>query len=142
MYVCIFPNPVIRIFTSFFIIICLRNNIKQHHANHVLRSRDRQVLVMLFMQIFVYIITNLPSTISLVYTDVTRDTIKSIDHIALDTFLGFSVNFILYMYPVLSFCLYTLTSRTFRQEFLKMLRSALTCRHQHLHISHHVQPIV
>jgi hypothetical protein len=92
MNACTYTNPIVRVYNSFFTIIAagllpplimllctvgirynlarkrnrlvhLRNTLPQHQENHVLRSRDQQTIVMLFVQIFVYIITNIPWTI-------------------------------------------------------------------------------
>jgi hypothetical protein len=44
---------------------------------------------------------------------------RSQDHLAVEQFVSFVAECILYLFPVTSFYLYTLTSRTFREELLK-----------------------
>ena len=111
-----------------------RQTVTQHatgeQQKQLLRSRDQQALAMLYLQMFVYIISNTPWTLNLVYVAFTRSMSKSTDHLLIDAFLRFLVELIAYMYPALSFYMYTLISRTFRQELIKMLRTILLCIHQ------------
>lgn len=103
----------------------LRNILEQDRAQHLLRSHDQQACVMLFVQIFVYIITNLPWAIYLVYAASTSYMIKSTEHLAMDVFVKFLMEFILQIYPVVSFPMYTVASSTLRQELIKTLKSFL-----------------
>ena len=96
-------------------------NTSGEQQKHPLRSRDQQALAMLYLQMFVYIISNLPWTLNLVYVAFTRSMSKSTDHLLIDAFLRFLVEFISCIYPVLSFYMYTLISRTFREELLRIL---------------------
>ncbi|CAF1494957.1 unnamed protein product [Adineta ricciae] len=120
-----------------------RNQVQQRSEqqdNNILRSRDHQAILMLFVQIFVYIISNLPWTIGLVYTALTRYMAKSTYQLVMETFLKFLAEYIWYMYPVLSFYMYTLVSGTFRREFKKIVRSIMTYRGENPTITRRIAP--
>ncbi|UJR06857.1 hypothetical protein I4U23_011146 [Adineta vaga] len=112
----------------------------EQHQNNVLHSRDQQALIMLFIQIFIYIISNLPWTIGLVYTALTRYMIKSSYHLIIETFLKFLTEYIWYMYPVLSFYMYTLVSRTFRRELKRIIKSTFMYRNELVTITRRIRP--
>lgn len=123
-----------------------RNHLQQQQQQResqeiqISRSRNQQALTMLFVQISVYIISNLPWTNGLAYTAYTRYMTKSDYQISIDTLLIYLAQSIWYLYPVLSFYMYTLTSRTFRRELIKVLGYTLNCRCQCLPIIQRVQP--
>ena len=89
-------------------------------SQHVLRARDQQALVMLFLQVLVYFISNLPWMINLVYAAFNRYVQKASDRLVIESFIKSWAEFIWHMYPVLS--LYTLILRSFRAELRKILR--------------------
>ena len=100
----------------------LRNN-EQNNNGHWERIRDRQVFAMLLFQTLVFVVTQTPWMILFFYTAVTISIInKSANRVAIEQFIDFIANMILLLFPALSFCLYTLASRTFRDELLKLLR--------------------
>jgi hypothetical protein len=92
-----------------------------HHKDN---SIDHQVLRILFLQIICYIIFIIPQLGNLVFNtiSVTMPN-RSQDHLAIEQFVSFIAECILYLFPVTSFYLYTLTSRTFRNELIKFFRS-------------------
>ncbi|CAF1418985.1 unnamed protein product [Rotaria sordida] len=97
------------------------------------QSFDRQMLRLLFMQIVSYIILSLPQMINLVYNTIaTTFPNKSADDLAIEGFVAFMAELMLYVFPVSSFYLYTLTSRTFRTELIKLFRSISNCWRQRL----------
>lgn len=168
--VCMFPNPDLRLFYRVFIILNgilpplimlistlliqhnltlkrqrvarLRNIAQEQKENSIVNSRDQQAIVMLFVQVFVYIITNMPLTIILIYSSVTRDMIKPTNDVIIESFVSFIAGFFRYTYPALSFYLYTLASRSFRQEFIKVIKPLCICRQQQLLRSIRIQPTV
>ena len=100
-------------------------NTTQHRTNEVervQRQRDQQVLVMLLIQILVYIVTQTPLMILNFYSTVTiYVTNKTVDRISIERFISFLVEIMTYLFGVSAFCLYTMTSRTFRDELIRML---------------------
>ena len=85
---------------------------------------DRQLLKILFVQIISYIIIIIPQISNLMFNTVLL-TIpnRSEEHVAIGQFVAFLAELTLYLFPVLSFYLYTLTSRTFRNELMKFFCS-------------------
>ncbi len=153
---CIWSSSTVAIYNSIFtitlggiippsiMIICamlIRNNLKhkrerrqnivqsitESQADRIVRARDRQTLVMLFIQITCYIILTLPWTIFLVYSAFTFNlSNKASNRIAIDAFIQYLTETLAYTYSTLSFYLYTLASHTFRQKIIKTISSVLT----------------
>ncbi|UJR06856.1 hypothetical protein I4U23_011145 [Adineta vaga] len=84
-------------------------------------SLDQQVLRMLFMQIICYIIFTLPQMGNLIFSTISI-TIpnRSNEHLTIERFVVFLGEIMLYLFGVTTFYLYTLTSQTFRSEFIKL----------------------
>jgi hypothetical protein len=107
-----------------------RTDLKRGHQRN---SLDQQVLRLLLIQIVCYIIFTIPQLANLVFNTFSN-TIpnRSIDRLAIEKFINFIAELMLYMFPVTSFYLYTLTSRTFRNVLIDLLRlrslSRLICR--------------
>lgn len=91
------------------------------------QQKDRQVLLMLSVQILVYLISNLPWLGIMSYLVFTYNQIKSPYQNTIESLIRYFFYFLAYTYPVVSFYMYTLSSRTFRRELMKMLKSALIC---------------
>ena len=83
---------------------------KQMLSNRKRQKYDQQVFTMLLFQIVVYIITQIPWIVQRIFFTInkTRD----------PRLLFFTTEFILYLLPVCSFHLFTLTSRSFRKELI------------------------
>ena len=81
---------------------------------------DQQVFRLLFIQIISYIIFTIPQLGNLVFNALSS-TIpnRSSERLAIERLLAFMAELMLYMFPVTSFYLYSLTSRTFRSELIK-----------------------
>ena len=89
---------------------------------------DSQLLKILFIQIIFYIIFILPQMGNLVFNTVSLTMPnRSSEHLAIEQFVLFIAECVLYMFPVTSFYLYTLTSKTFRKELLKYFLSFGFC---------------
>ncbi|CAF3398395.1 unnamed protein product [Rotaria sp. Silwood1] len=89
---------------------------------------DQQVLRILFAQITCYIIFTIPQLCNLVFNTISITILnRSNERLAIERFLSFIAELMLYLFPVTSFYLYTLTSRTFRKELIKFFRS-IFCR--------------
>jgi H+/gluconate symporter-like permease len=95
-------------------------SLPQHQDN----SLDHQVLRILSIQIVCYIIFIIPQLCNLVFNTVSLTIPNpSQNLLAVEAFVSFLAECILYLFPVTSFYLYTLTSRTFRKELIKFFRS-------------------
>jgi hypothetical protein len=113
-------------------IVCallIRRNLanKQQRRIHIMNgyqrnTLDQQVLQLLFIQIICYIIFTIPQLANLVFNTISN-TIpnRSEERLAVEQFITFIAELMLYMFPVTSFYLYTLTSRTFRKELTDLL---------------------
>ncbi|CAF2920040.1 unnamed protein product, partial [Rotaria sp. Silwood2] len=61
---------------------------------------------------------------------------RSSEHLVIEGFITFIAEFMLYLFPVTSFYLYTLTSRTFRKELIKYFRSIFGQNNRIVPITH------
>lgn len=94
----------------------------QHNNESAGRKRDQQIVVMLLLQALVFVITQTPWMVTYIYTTATMYiSNKSTDRLAIEGFINFIADTIAFLLPVLSFYLYTLASRTFRDELKKLL---------------------
>jgi hypothetical protein len=97
----------------------------------LLSSRDQQVFIMLFIQIGFYVVSTIPWMIFLLYASNTRYIInKSIDRIGIEIFVKYLAEIIAYMYPTLSFYIYTLTSHSFRSELINIIGNLFNVRYR------------
>ncbi len=89
-----------------------------------LNERDHQALIMLFVQVFFYILSTTPWIIFLLYKAFTRQiTNKSTNRLAIESFITYLTLIIVCIYPTISFYIYTLTSKTFRHQLTKTIYS-------------------
>ncbi len=96
-----------------------------------LNAHDHQVLIMLFVQVFFYILSTTPWTICLLYTAFTRQiTNKSMNRLLIESFIGYLTLVATFIYPTISFYIYTLTSKTFRHQLIKTMYSIFTCKNR------------
>jgi len=103
----------------------------QEQVVRLLHARDHQALIMLFFQAICFGLSALPWTTYLLYNAFTRAvTNKSTDRIAIELFLRYVTEMIAYIYPTLSFYMYTLTSHTFRQQLIKTIRLIFNYRNR------------
>ncbi|CAF4125425.1 unnamed protein product [Rotaria sp. Silwood2] len=115
----------------------IRRNLAQRHkrrtqlslGGHQRNSLDQQVLHILFVQIICYILFTIPQLCNLVFNTISiTNSDQSNEHLAIGSFLSFLAELILYLFPVTSFYLYTLTSRTFRKELINFFQLLLASR--------------
>jgi hypothetical protein len=136
-------------------IVLIRNNLKdkrerrcqnngqstEKEADRIVRVRDRQTLLMLFIQTTFYISLTLPWTTFLVYSAFTSNlNNKSSNRIAIESFAQYLTETLAYSYSTLSFYLYTLTSPTFRQQLINLIYDVLKCKIRCFGRSNRVQP--
>ena len=102
----------------------------QQQLHNQQEKQDQMVLFTLMMQLLLYFISTALYAPYIFYGTITQNmTNKSFDRQILDAFInGLSVTLI-YIYPAFSFFAYTLASKTFRNELLKLFR-LMICRHQ------------
>ena len=105
-----------------------RKELKRVHNvpvdDHRRTSLDQQVLRLLFIQVTSYILFTIPQMTYLVFNAVSSSIPnRSEERLAIEGFAAFIAELMLYMFPVTAFYLYTLTSRTFRGELIKLVRS-------------------
>lgn len=113
---------------------------RQNNNEHVQRKRDQQVVAMLLIQALVFVVTQTPWMLCNIYTAATiRVTNKSVDCVAIEQFINFIAESALYLLCTLSFYLYTLVSRTFRNELMKLLRCLI--RHRSTHDTKRINPL-
>ncbi|CAF4125434.1 unnamed protein product [Rotaria sp. Silwood2] len=117
----------------------IRQNLAYRHkkrtqlslGDHQRNSLDQQVLHILFVQIVCYIIFTTPQLCNLVFITISITLPnRSSENLAIGSFLSFLAELMLYLFPVTSFYLYTLTSRTFRKELIKFFCLILGRKHR------------
>ena len=85
---------------------------------------DHQVHRLLFAQIIFYVIFTIPQLGNLVFNTISiTNPNRSREHLAVERFVNFMAELMLYLFPVTSFYLYTLTARTFRSEIHHLMHS-------------------
>ncbi|CAF1212915.1 unnamed protein product [Rotaria sordida] len=105
------------------------------------RKRDRQVLLLLVVQVVVFIITIIPLMTSHFYNATTLNIKnRSIERITIERFAAYLSSLSVYLFPTLSFYLYTMTSSMFRNELKKLMRFILRCNC--LRANARIEPIV
>lgn len=93
----------------------------------VQRKRDHQVLLMLLIQVIVYVTLITPLMAFYFYNAVSLYIPnKTAERVAIENFAGFIGETLVFLFSVLSFYLYTMVSRSFRDEFIKLLLLVVT----------------
>ena len=92
------------------------------------KGLEHQVHRLLFVQIIFYVIFTIPQLGNLVFNTISiTNPNRSREHLAVERFVNFMAELMLYLFPVTSFYLYTLTARTFRTELIKLVRLIHGC---------------
>jgi cytochrome b subunit of formate dehydrogenase len=92
-------------------------------------GRNQQVLFMLLVQVLIYGILITPLIVWIFYSAITLNVPnKSPDRVAIEHFLMFIAELIIFAFPASSFYLYTLASQMFRAELRSMIRDILSCK--------------
>ena len=85
-------------------------------------KRDIQILMMLLLQVFVFVLSNSPLMIFNLYLASTRSvTNKSLDRLAIESFLQLTTEMFVYVFPTASFYSNIFVSSTFRKQFFLLL---------------------
>jgi hypothetical protein len=102
-------------------------SISQNTNNPNTRRKDQQILRMLFVQVFVYSVTGLTFSVSLIITTATSGQSKNLLQVAEENLVNAIVGVLSTTGPCLSFYLFTLSSDLFRKElkslFNRFIRS-------------------
>lgn len=97
-------------------------------AKSLERKRDGQILLLLIVQVVVFVITIFPLTTSQFYNAVALNIKhKSIERITIERFAAYWASLTVYLFPTLSFYLYTMTSVMFRNELKKFIIYLIKC---------------
>lgn len=126
-FVAIIPGSLIAIF-SFKLILCLRE--QRLRLARELRSRDKQLVLMLLAQVIFYTMIHVIVLASMSYNRITLYHLKTRDRSAIENFITFVVHSqLVYFYFSLTFVLNLLVSPTFRRDlfyFWKKVDSQMT----------------
>lgn len=104
-------------------------------TNNTHRSKDRQLAMMLLVEIISYIPFNLSHHIFSMYRHITQYQIKSLQQQAMELFLFATFYLFTFIPSAISFYLYLAVSKAFRQKTIKML--CKLCQHRSMHNSQH-----
>jgi hypothetical protein len=104
------------------------------------RRRDQHIILMLFTQVLVYVVLITPLMGFYFYSAVSLNIPnKTADRVAIEKFVQFMGETIVYIFPSSSFYLYTMVSGTFRKELFKVVRLAKLC--PQLNNNNRIEPI-
>ncbi|CAF1393999.1 unnamed protein product [Adineta ricciae] len=90
----------------------------QNRQHHRISNRNFQLIKLSLIQVSSYIIVNLPKAVHILYIFLTRNSKKSPEQLAINNFIGRMTTNLLYTHCAITFYIYTLSSITFRKEFL------------------------
>ncbi len=97
----------------------------QHNG---ISRKDLQFSKMLFNQIFLWVILNLPNPCYLLYRTITTNVIKSPLRLVIELFINNMTYFLIYLGFALTFFVYTLSSSLFRRELNQLIQKKLLHR--------------
>jgi hypothetical protein len=86
---------------------------------------ERQLIAMLLSQVLVTVLCQCPASIFQVYSVATLEQKKTTDRLVIESFIYQVLVFVLFLPPCLSFYIYFLAAKTFRNEFRNALKKAL-----------------
>ena len=117
MVVGILPPVLMIIFST----VAIRS-LHQRYGNQInARQRDRDFVRMVIAEAMVNIFTSIPYSANLVYGAVTYNVVdKSAQRLEIEAFVNFLGLFIIYFITVIPFCIFILTSKPFRNEFINI----------------------
>ena len=125
MTVCAVLPPILMIIFGIFTI---RTLYQRHLAVRRTKRKDRHLMRMVMVEVFVYMITSTPYSITLIYGVATYNVVnKSMQRLEIESFINFLGQFFIYSIGVTPFYLFMLTSKPFRKEFIRLLNK---CRPQ------------
>lgn len=87
-----------------------------NNGGKIIRTKDRQFLVLVFAEIVLYIILSFMQPIVLFYIEITKDTVKTVDQFSFHWLLARIANFLVYVSLCMNFYLNLIASRAFRNH--------------------------
>jgi hypothetical protein len=110
----------------------VRHAINRSHAStietatvgraYTVQSKDRQLIRMLLMEIFIYIISRFPATIFLIYQQITQYETKSTDRITIEQFIQTATYFMGFIDSSVSCYTNMLVSKSFRAGLKRLFQ--------------------
>jgi hypothetical protein len=91
------------------------------HRSDGPRSKDRQLIRMLFMEIIIYLFARFPATIMLIYEQITQHENKSLEQTTIEQWIANITYFIGFIDSCVSCYTNIIVSKTFRKELKRML---------------------
>ncbi|CAF0991039.1 unnamed protein product [Didymodactylos carnosus] len=86
-----------------------------------IKTKDRQLMVMLSVQVTCIALLSLPISVQKIYYDLTLTWVKSVERQQIENFLSTLVVLISFMNSSTSFYVYTLTGKVFRKELKRIV---------------------
>ncbi|CAF1114634.1 unnamed protein product [Adineta ricciae] len=96
-------------------------NVRHRPINRAANTKDRQLALMLIVQVVIFQILSLPISIQRIYSYITINDSKTLQRRQLESLLIEIVNFAAFTNTVVSFYLFTLTGSLFRKELKSLL---------------------
>ncbi|UJR11666.1 hypothetical protein I4U23_015847 [Adineta vaga] len=136
----IFLNAFIPITIMIIFTLLIRKNLKEKRQrrqnlfnrddnNLIQHKNDRQALRMLFIQVIVFILIRISWMIYSINNVISSYiTNKSSDRIAIENFITAIAGALSFLFPSLSFYIYTLTSNIFREELISFMKVLFCCK--------------
>jgi hypothetical protein len=105
--------------------VVLNNPLPPINENQRPKIKDEQVFAMLLVQVFAYVASSTPYTITSFYVvlNTINDANESIEKKSTITFISFFTDTLRFVCPVTSFYLFLLVSRLYRNEMMLIIRS-------------------
>ncbi len=124
IYSCIvagFLPPILMIIFGFLTVRNLRHIHSRVRPNIIriihIHRKDYYLSVMLMCEVIVYLISTIPYPLQTLYLTVTRDVMKSISRIQIESFITFlAYSFLIYINSASSFYIYISTSHAYRRQ--------------------------
>ncbi|CAF1199470.1 unnamed protein product [Adineta steineri] len=96
-------------------------HVRHRPINRAINIKDRQLTVMLIVQVLLFQILSLPISIQRIYALITTNESKSVNRIQIENFILQFVNYAAFTNTTTSFYMFTLTSPLFRKELKSLL---------------------
>lgn len=109
----------------------IKTNESTHHEQSAIQKMDAQLTIMLFLDIFVAMISFLPYAAYLIYTNVTNTWSKSPLQIAWENIISEIINLLSYTFFSTSFYVSIISLTSFRNQFLRAIGLKKTQIHTH-----------
>ena len=118
MFVGILPPTLMITFSA----LTIHRLHQRHETQTRAKQRDRHLMRMVIAEVVVNVITSIPFSLNLVYGGITYHVVdKSARRLEIETFLSFFTHFLIYFISVAPFYLVLLTSKPFRNQFIKLV---------------------